>query len=265
MPFEIRWIDLIDILIVAVLIYYIFLWLQGTRAVPLIRGLILILLVYIAGRVMGLHTLNWLFEKFAAIIAVMLIILFQPELRRTLERFGRGKFLETLGFSPLPHGSVYVRHIVRAVEQLSEDKIGALIVLEKITGLTEYLESGVRLDAVLSTELLLSIFEPKSPLHDGAVMVQGDRVLSASCLLPISDSRLLDKRLGTRHRAAVGVSELSDALVIVVSEKTGIISLAENGYLTRYLTKDLLEEKLFSIYKTEKPKAESSPWKIWKK
>jgi len=265
MPFDIRWIDFVDIFIVAVLIYYIFLWLQGTRAVPLIRGLILILLVYIVGRVIGLHTLNWLFEKFAAIIAVMLIILFQPELRRTLERFGRGKILETLGFSSLPHGSVYVRHLVRAVEQLSEDKNGGLIVIEKMTGLTEYLESGVRLDALLSAEILVSIFNSKSPLHDGAVIIQGDRILAASCLLPISDSRLLDKRLGTRHRAAVGISELSDSLVIVVSEKTGIISLAENGYLTRYLTKDLLEEKLFSLYKVEKENAELAPWKIWKK
>ena len=264
-PFEFRWLDFVDILVVAFLIYYVLLWLQGTRAIPLIRGLILILLVYVIGRVLGFHTLNWLFEKFAAIIAVMLIILFQPELRRTLERFGRGRFFGTLGFTPMPHGSMYVRHIVRTVEQLSEGKIGALIVLERMTGLTEYLESGVRLDAILSAELLLSIFNLKSPLHDGAVIVQGDRILAASCLFPISESRLLDKRLGTRHRAAVGISETTDALAIVVSEKTGIISMAENGYLTRYLTKDLLEEKLFSLYKVEKNKVELLPWKIWKK
>jgi diadenylate cyclase len=265
MPLEIRWIDAVDILVVAVLAYYILLWLQGTRAVPLIRGLIIILLVYVLGRSLGLHTINWIFEKSAAVILVVLVILFQPELRRTLERFGRGKFLEKLGFSALPQGSLYVRHLVRAVEQLSEERIGALIVLERVSGLAEYLESGVRLDALLSADLLLSIFHPKSPLHDGAVVVQGDRIVAASCLLPISESRLLDKRLGTRHRAAVGISELSDALVIVVSEKNGIISFAENGYLTRYLTKELLEEKLFSLYKVEKPANGGFSWKLWKK
>ncbi|OGB86869.1 TIGR00159 family protein [candidate division WOR-1 bacterium RIFCSPLOWO2_02_FULL_46_20] len=268
LPFDIRWIDFIDIAIVTVLFYYILLWLRGTRAVALIRGLIVILLIYLVGRIVGLYTINWLFEKFIAVIAVMLVVLFQPELRRTLERFGRGKVLGQLGFAPTPHGSFYVRNIVRAVEQLSESKMGALIVLERISGLTEYLESGVRLDAMLSAELLLSIFNPKAPLHDGAVVIQGDRIVASSCLLPLSDNRLLDKRLGTRHRAAVGISELSDALAVVVSEKTGIISFAENGYLTRYLTKDQLEERLFNLYKVEKVKVDHFPfktWKIWKK
>jgi diadenylate cyclase len=268
LPFAVRWIDVVDIMIVAVLFYYVLLWLKGTRAIPLIRGLVLILLIYLAGRVLGLYTINWLFDKFVAVVAVMLVILFQPELRRTLERFGRGRLLGTLGFAPTPHGSFYVRNIVRAVETLSEGKVGALIVLERVTGLTEYLESGIRLDSMLSAELLVSIFNPKSPLHDGAIILQGERILAASCLLPLSESRLLDKRLGTRHRAAVGITELSDALVIVVSEKAGIISLAENGYLSRYLTKDQLEEKLFSLYKVEKVKTDASPmkfWKTWKK
>jgi diadenylate cyclase len=267
-PLGLNWNDLVDIFIVAFLLYYVLLWLQGTRAIPLIRGLVLILLIYLFGRLLGLNTINWLFEKFVAVIAVMLVVLFQPELRRTLERFGRGRFLGTLGFAPVSHGTFYVRSVVRAVEQLSESKVGALIVLERTIGLTEYLESGVRTDAMLSAELLISIFNPKSPLHDGAVVVQGDRILASSCLLPLSESRLLDQRLGTRHRAAVGITELSDALVIVVSEKSGIISFAENGYLTRYMTKDQLEEKLFSLYKVEKVKSDLFPfksWKIWKK
>jgi diadenylate cyclase len=268
LPFAIRFVDVIDVLIVAVIIYYILLWLQGTRAVPLLRGLIMILIVFLVGRILGLYTINWFFDKFVALIAVMLVVLFQPELRRTLERFGRGRILGTLGFTPTPYGSYYVRNIVKAVEQMAEARVGALIVLERMTGLTEYLESGIRIDGMLSAEILLAVFDPKSPLHDGAVIVQGDRILAARCLLPLSESRLLDKRLGTRHRAAVGISEISDALVIVVSEKTGIISLAENGYLSRYLTKDQLEEKLFSLYKVEKVKQEkdfSFPWKIWKK
>jgi len=265
MPFELRWVDLIDIGIVSVLLYYILLWLQGTRAVSLVRGLILLLIVYVVGRLLDLYTINWLFDKFAAAIAVMLVILFQPELRRTLERFGRGRFLGALGFAPVSQGGFYVRHIVRAVEQLANSQTGALIVIERLSGMTEYLESGVRLDALLSGELLLSIFDPRSPLHDGAVIIQGDRIMAASCLLPISESRLLDKRLGTRHRAAVGISEISDALVIVVSEKTGIISLAENGLLTQNQTRDQLEEKLFSLYKVERTRFNVFPWKLWKK
>jgi diadenylate cyclase len=261
MPLEIRWLDLVDIGIVAVIVYYILYWLQGTRALSVIRGFLLILLVYVAGRYFGLYTINWLFDRFAAIIAVMLIILFQPELRRMLERFGRNRFVGTLGFSPAPHGSYFVRHIVRAAEQMAEEQTGALIIIERATGLNEYLESGTKIDALISAELLLSIFNTKSPLHDGAVIIQGERIAGASCLLPISESRLLDKRLGTRHRAAVGISEISDSLTIVISEKTGTISLAENGYLTRYLTKDLLEEKLFSLYKVDKPKSGILPWK----
>ncbi|MFH1542441.1 MAG: TIGR00159 family protein, partial [bacterium] len=152
LPFDLRLIDFLDIAIVAVLFYYILIWLQGTRAIPLIRGLVIILLIYLGGRIIGLYTLNWLFDKFVAVVAVMMVVLFQPELRRTLERFGRGRLLGHLGFASTPHGSFYVRNIVRAVELLSEQKIGALIVLEKMTGLTEYLESGVRLDAMMSAE-----------------------------------------------------------------------------------------------------------------
>lgn len=268
LPFGFRWLDIIDIFIVAVLLYYILLWLQGTRAIPLIRGLILVLFIYLAGKILGLYTINWLFDKFIAVVALMMVVLFQPELRRTLERFGRGKLLGMVGFTTVSHGTFYVRNIVRAIEQLSESKVGALIILERTSGLTEYLESGVRVDAMLSAELIVSIFNPRSPLHDGAVVIQGDRILAASCLLPLSESRLLDKRLGTRHRAAVGITELSDALAVVVSEKTGIISFAENGYLTRFLTRDQLEEKLFSLYKVEKVKNDAFPlnsWRLWKK
>lgn len=258
-------IDLFDIAIVTVMMYYILLWLQGTRAITLIRGLVVMMLVYLISRIMGLQTLNWLFEKFVAVVAVVIVVLFQPELRRAFERFGRGKIFGQLGLSKSSSGSFYVRNVVRAVEQLAESKVGGLIVLERLTGLSEFLESGVCLDSMISAELLVTIFNGRSLLHDGAVIIQGDRIAAASCLLPLSESRLLDSRLGTRHRAAVGISEISDALCIVVSEKTGIISLAENGFLTRYLTKDQLEEKLFSLYKVEKERPEIFPLKLWKK
>ncbi len=261
LPFTLRWVDLIDILIVAVFLYYILMWLQGTRAIQLLRGLLVLLLVYLLGRVLGLHTVNWLFDKFVTVILIVLIIVFQPELRRALERIGRGRIFLRLGLAPQSRGSWFVRHIIKAVETLSENEDGALIVLERNTGLSEYLESGIKLDAIISTEQLLSIFNKRGPLHDGAVIIQGDRITGAGCLLPLSESKLLDKRLGTRHRAAVGISEVSDALVIVVSERSGIISIAENGYLTRSVTKEMLEEKLFGLYKVQPWKIDFFPWR----
>lgn len=260
-PFGFSFADLVDLAVVAVSLYYMYIWLKGTRALSLIRGLFVVLAIYFCGQLFHLRMINWFFDRFMAVVAVMMVVLFQPELRRTLERFGRGRLLSRLGLVSMPQGTFYVRSVVRAAEQMSEAKMGALIVLEKSTGLTEYLESGVRLDAMVSAELLISIFNPKGLLHDGAVIIQGDRILAASCLLPLSESRLLDSRLGTRHRAAVGISELSDALCVIVSEKSGIISLAENGFLTRYLTKDQLEEKLFSLYRVEKVKTVVFPWK----
>ncbi|MBU0574314.1 MAG: diadenylate cyclase CdaA [Candidatus Margulisbacteria bacterium] len=255
----------VDIILVAVMFYYLLMWLRGTRAIALLRGLVLILVVYFVARVTGLNTINWLFDKFTAVVLIIIVIVFQPELRRTLEQLGRGRIFTRLGVMP-PPSSWFIRSLVRAVEQLADSKTGALIVLERNTGLNEYVESGVRLDAAMSTELLVSIFQHKSYLHDGAVVVQADRILAAGCLLPLSESRLLDKRLGTRHRAAVGISELTDAIVIVISEQTGTISFAENGYLTRFVTKEMLEEKLFGMYRDQYPKFDIKiPWKKKKK
>lgn len=263
---NLRWaLDLVDVGIVAVLIYYGFLWLKGTRAVNLIRGIIILLVIYVSARFLGFSTINWLFDKFSAVILVVLIIVFQPELRRALEQLGRGRIFQRIGFTASP-SSWFIRAIVRGIEQLAEHKYGALIVLERNTGLNEYSESGTRLDAILSSELLVSIFCKNSDLHDGAVIIQGDRIFAASCLLPLSESKLLDKRLGTRHRAAVGLSELTDAIVIVISETTGTISIAENGYLTRFLTREMLEERLFSLYRELYSKVELAiPWSKKKK
>jgi diadenylate cyclase len=244
-----RWVDIIDIVIVAVALYYLLLWLQGTKAIQLIRGFLVLLIVYMGGKLLGLHTINWLFDKFVTVILVLLIIIFQPELRRALERIGRGRILVRMGLAPQPRGGWFVKRLIKAIESLSELKTGALIVLERNTGLSELLESGVELDSVISTEQILSIFSARSPLHDGAVIIQGDRIASAGCLLPLSETRLIDKRLGTRHRAAIGLSEQTDAFIIVISERSGTISVAENGYLTRGVTRDMLEEKLFTIYR----------------
>lgn len=263
---HLRWImGFVDISLVAILLYYVLLWLRGTRAINLLRGIIIIIFIYAIAKVLGLSTINWLFDKFSAAILVVLIIVFQPEFRRALEQLGRGRLFTRIGFAPQP-SSWYIRAIVRGIEQLAEDKIGALLVIERNTGLTEYLESGTRLEALLSTELLVSIFNKHSTLHDGAVIIQADRVLAAGCLLPLSESKLLDKRLGTRHRAAVGLSELTDAIIIVISETSGTISIAENGYLTRFLTREMLEEKLFTLYREQYSKFElQNPWSKKKK
>lgn len=256
---------LLDISIVAVCFYYILMWLRGTRAIMLVRGLIILLIVYVAAVVLNLKTVKFIFDNFSPAILVLLIIVFQPELRRALERLGRGKLFTRFGFNPQP-SSWFIRALVRAIEQLSEEKFGALIVLDKNSGLSEYIESGTRLDAVISNELIVSIFNHHSALHDGAIIIQGDRIMAGGCLLPLSESKLLDKRLGTRHRAAVGLSELTDAIVIVVSEASGTISIAENGYLTRFLTRGMLEEKLFSLYRDQYSKIEVHlPWFTKKK
>lgn len=258
-------INILDIGLVAVFLYYLLVWLRGTKAANLIRGIIVLLIIFVAARLLGFNTINWLFDKFAAAILVVLIIVFQPELRRALEQLGRGRFFGRITFNT-PTSSWYIRSLVRGIEQLAEDKTGALIVLERNTGLNEYTESGTRIDAVLSPEILNAIFNYKSALHDGALIIQGDRILAAGCLLPLSESKLLDKRLGTRHRAAVGLSELTDSIVIIVSEMTGTISIAENGYLTRFLTREMLEEKLFSLYREQYSKIELAlPWSKKKK
>ncbi|KAF0133916.1 MAG: hypothetical protein FD145_1028 [Candidatus Saganbacteria bacterium] len=256
---QLSWLlNILDIAIVSVFLYYIVLWLRGTQAFNLIRGLVILLSIYVGAKLMGLQTINWLFEKFAAAILVVLIIVFQPELRRTLERLGRGIFLKKLGFTPSA-SSRFIRELVKAIEWFSENKVGAIIAIERNSGLSNYIETGTRIDGILTSEILISIFQHQSIIHDGAVIIQGDRISAASCLFPLSESKLLDKRLGTRHRAAVGLTEASDALVIVVSETSGMISIAENGYLTQSATRELLEEKVFLTYGEQFPEV-ILPW-----
>ncbi len=256
LPFGISWIDMIDIAIVALLLYQIFMWFKGTAGMQLLKGLLILFFVYITSQQLGLKTLNWLMDRFVTVILVIIVIVFQPELRRALERLGRGKIFSRLGFgfSFVQKNSAIVRQLIDAVEKCSEEKIGGLIVLERSTGLNEFLESGVKIDAPVSEELLITILTKGTPLHDGAIIIQGDRILAAGCLLPLSESKFIDRRLGTRHRAAIGMSEQSDALVIAVSEQNGAISVAENGCLNSFLTKEQLEERLFDMYKPEEKK-----------
>lgn len=241
----------VDILIVAAILYWILRLIQGTTAVALVRGMVmLILLAAVLGNLLDLVVLNWVLRNSIPAFLVAIPILFQPELRRALERLGRtSRFLSRGGQS---------NEIVRAMEQiavvcrrLSDRRWGALIVLERETGLREYVDTGVEIDGRVSVDLLMTIFFPNSPLHDGATIIRGDRVVAAACLLPLTEALLSDKHLGTRHRAGVGITERTDAISVIVSEETGTISLANNGRIVRNLDEAKLKKVLPALYRSQ--------------
>lgn len=238
----------LDISIVAFVIYKFIMLIRGTRAVQLIKGLAVLVVASVIAERLNLTTINWLLSQLRLVIVVALPVVFQPELRRALEQLGRGKFfarpLTTLGAEDMEK---LINELVRAVQVLAKNRTGALIVIERETGLNDYIETGIRVDGVVSAELLINIFVPLTPFHDGAAIIRGDRVVAAGCFLPLSESPYLSKQLGTRHRAALGISEISDAVVLVVSEETGVISVAEGGKLTRFLEEKSLKELLQSL------------------
>lgn len=229
---NIRLLDLLDIGIVAFIIYRIILLIKGTRAVQMLLGLAVILLVYIASRIGGLHTLNWFLSNFLSSIILVIVVIFQNDIRRALMHVGRNPFFS--GMSHLEETAL-IDEIVQASVALGRKKIGALIVLERETGLKDVLETGTPIDAQVSSEIIQAIFLPGSPIHDGALVVQQGRLKQAGCFLPLSQNTDINKYLGTRHRAAIGLTELLDAVVVVVSEETGKISVVVNGGITRAL------------------------------
>lgn len=243
--------DVIDILVIAVIVYYLILLVRETRAEQLIKGFIAILIFAQISDGLKLYTVNWLLSNILTAGFLLTIVVFQPEIRRAFERLGRSQgWLSNLVNSGGDHvqSAGRVEEIVRAATSLSRQKIGALIVLEGGTGLKEIAESGTEVDALVTAELLINIFIPNTPLHDGAVVIRGDRVLAAGAFLPLTQNRNLDKELGTRHRAALGISERSDALVVVVSEETGTISLCSNGQISRHMDEATLRENLRAFY-----------------
>lgn len=238
-----NWRPLLEITILALFIYYILLFIKGTRAMQVLKGLaILIILSFLSHR-LDLTVITWLLTMFTPIAIISIIIIFQSELRRGLARLGRSPFLVSL-FSDTKIPDI----IVDAANFLAERKIGAIIVFEQEIGLKNYVSTGITLDSLVSKELLCSIFMPTSPLHDGAVIIERDRLAASSCLLPLSQYHQISKSLGTRHRAAVGITEETDALVIVISEETGTVSLAENGNLIRDVGPSKIKESLKKIY-----------------
>ncbi len=241
--------DLIDIALVTALIFQVLLLVRGTRAVQLALGLAVLFAVYTAARILRLSTLQFVLSYIGVVIPIALLVIFQPELRRMLEQLGRGGVFVS-GFGPGldREGTIrLVNDVARACRVLSSRKIGALIVLERRTGLNDVIESGIKVDAFVTVQLLITTFFPNTPLHDGAVVVRGNRLMAAGCLLPLSENPNLSRTLGTRHRAALGLTEATDAVAVVVSEETGAISVARDGQLARGLAEEELKVMLLSL------------------
>jgi len=248
---NIRFLDILDISIVAFIIYRIILLIKGTRAVQMLLGLAVILAVYMASRVGDLHTLNWFLSNFLSSIILVIVVIFQNDIRRALMHVGRNPFF---GGMNADEESVVIDELVKACGALGSRKIGALIAIERETGIKDILESGTSIDARVSCELIRSIFMPSSPIHDGALVIQQGRLALAGCFLPLSRGLDLTKDLGTRHRAAIGLTELADAVAIIVSEETGNISVAVNGGMTRNLDAVSLKKVLGRLLEPRKSK-----------
>lgn len=241
--------DIIDILIVAFVIYKLMGLIKQTRAQQLMKGVIVLVAAAFFSGLFNLHTLNWILKGAVTLGAVAILVVFQPELRRALEYMGRSKFVKApLKQMDKEKGKQITSHIVRAVENFSKDRVGALIVFEKETILSDIMESGTIVDAEISEQLLGNIFYEGSPLHDGAVIIRDGRLYAAGCVLPLTRSNTISKELGTRHRAGIGITENSDALTIIVSEETGIISMASEGQLSRFLDIKTVEKTLLNMY-----------------
>ena len=236
----------LDILIIAMLIYYMLKLLRGTRAMQMLIAILLLIVLYEGARRAQFEMVEWLLDTLLPYVAIALIVLFQPEIRRALDRFGRN--LSLARFSSSSPSSAF-DDVVLAAGYFSQNRIGALIAFERDVGVRTYIESGIPLDANLSYDLLLAIFRPGSPMHDGAVMVQGARIAAAACFLPLTLNPLTSNQLGTRHRAAIGVTEESDAVAVVVSEQTGAISLAVSGTIELGLTVEQLADRLSSLFR----------------
>ena len=240
--------DLLDILIVAVLIYQMIMLTRDTRASEVLKGFLLLVGASLLSSLLGLTALTWVLKQILSNGALVLVVLFQPEIRRVLEQLGRGAKMEHFQ-SDGEENQRITSEITQCLTSLSRRRVGALIVFERRTGLKDVMETGTRLDSTISAPLLENIFEPNTPLHDGAVIIRGTRIVSAACMLTtLSESNAITRDLGTRHRAAIGISETTDALVLIVSEETGVISMARDGKLTRHLDAKAIGEILSTMY-----------------
>lgn len=248
--------DVVDIFIVTIVVYYCIMAMRGTRAVQLLRGIIVAAALYMLSSILRLDTVNYILGKVFQGAMIAIIVIFQPELRNLLEHMGRLKLGHFLGIAfdtadADENTENVILNIAAAAADMSESKTGALIVIERATRLGEYMNSGTVLDANVTSELLKNIFVPNTPLHDGAVIIRGGKIITAGCVLPLTANTNLSSELGTRHRAALGLSEASDAVIVVVSEETGKISIAMNGSLMRNLTETTLRKALTKLLNAE--------------
>ena len=256
-------VDILEIIIIAFALYHVTFWVKRTRAWTLVKGVFVLFSAYIVAYILDMSVILWVFDKTIGLGITALLIVFQPELRKALEELGQKKIVSSiLPFDENKDRNIRftdrtVNEIVRATSELAKAKTCALIIMEKDIILSEYERTGIIIDSAISSQLLINIFEHNTPLHDGAVIVRGDRIVAATCYLPLSDNMGLSKDLGTRHRAAVGISEVSDSLTVIVSEETGMISVAVGGKLLRNIDGDLLRRKLNDFQgkpSEEKPK-----------
>jgi len=259
--------DMVEIVIIAALIYEIMIWIKNTRAWTLFKGIVILIVFVLLAAIFNLNTILWIADKTLNVGIIAAIIVFQPELRRALEQLGRKNFINNIfTFDDSKNTNERfsdrtITELVKATYELAKHKTGALIVIEKEISLTEYERTGIAIDAEISNQLLINIFEHNTPLHDGAVIIRGDRIVAATCYLPLSDNMELSKELGTRHRAGVGVSETTDSFTIIVSEETGKVSVAEGGKLIRNVDGENLKSELVTL---QNKTVDSKRFKIWK-
>ena len=255
LPKSIEVIDIIQILLIAVFVYYVMLWVKSTRAYTLLKGLMMVVVFLILAYLLHMDVLIWIFTNLGVVAITALIIIFQPELRRALEQLGEKNMINSLlrfdntKVEEWKISDTTINELIRAAYDMGEVKTGALIVIENNVILREYEKTGIPLDSVLTSQLLINIFEHNTPLHDGAVIVRHNRVVAATCYLPLSDNLTLNKNLGTRHRAGVGISEVSDALTIIVSEETGNVSYTLGGKIYTGAAPNELREQLYKLQK----------------
>jgi diadenylate cyclase len=262
---NVRWEDIVEIIIISFLLYHIMAWIKHTKVWLLMKGIIIILAFILLAVIFKMYTIMWIVENVLSIAVIAIIVILQPELRHALEELGRKNFLTNfLSFeksSDERFSDKTVNDLVKACFEMGKVKTGALIVIEQNVLLTEYERTGIEVDGIVSSQLLINIFEHNTPLHDGAVIMRGNRVVSATCYLPLSDNMEISKELGTRHRAAVGISEVTDALTIVVSEETGHVSVTYEGELYRNLDAQGLRDKLVMIQNKEVDDKKRRLWK----
>lgn len=264
---DIRWVDIVEIIILSFLMYNVLLWVKNSKAWSLLKGVIVIAIFWLFAAIFSMETILWIAQNLVGIASTAIIVILQPELRKAMEELGRKNLIASL--LPFDSGKTEsglfsdrtINEIAKACVEMGKVKTGALIVIEKSQPLGEYERTGIDIDGIVTSQLLINIFEHNTPLHDGAVIVRGNRVTSATCYLPLSDNMLLSKELGTRHRAGVGISEVTDSMTVIVSEETGRISVAYEGNLERNLDGDALKERLREIQ--GKPEEEKRR-KLWK-